>query len=143
MASDALLLGRRTYEGFAEAWPSRTDEIGFADKMNSMTKYVVSTTLGNAGWNNSRVIKDEVVDQIARLKQQPGDDILVYGSGELLHTLLQHDLVDELRLMIFPVVLGAGKRLFRDGADLTALRLVEAKPTAEVVTLILQRKEGS
>jgi dihydrofolate reductase len=141
MASDALLLGRRTYEAFAEAWPSRTDEVGFADKMNAMPKFVVSTTLETAEWNNSTVIRGNVAEDVSRLKQQPGGDILVYGSGELLHTLLQHDLVDELRLMIFPVVLGKGKRLFRDGADTTALSLVETKATGAVAILTLQRTD--
>jgi dihydrofolate reductase len=144
LAADALLLGRKTYEGFAEAWPSRTDEIGFADKMNTMPKFVVSTTLDEPEWNNSTVIKGDVAAEISRLKQQPGQDLLVYGSGELLGTLLEHDLVDELRLMVFPVVLGGGKRLFADGAGMSGFKLAETKPTGEVVTLILQRvEEGS
>jgi dihydrofolate reductase len=139
LASDALLLGRKTYQGFAEAWPSRTDEAGFADKMNTMPKFVVSTTLETAEWNNSTVIRDKVAEQVSRLKQQPGGDILVAGSGELVHTLMQHDLVDELRLMVFPVVLGSGKRLFKDGAGPTAMRLVETKTTGAVVILTLRR----
>jgi dihydrofolate reductase len=144
LAADALLLGRKTYEGFAEAWPSRTDEIGFADKMNTMPKFVVSTTLDEPEWNNSTVIKGDIAAEVSRLKQQPDQDLLVYGSGELLGTLLQHGLVDELRLMVFPVVLGGGKRLFADGADMTALKLVETKPTGSVVILTLQRaEEGS
>jgi dihydrofolate reductase len=144
LAADALLLGRKTYEGFAEAWPSRTDEIGFADKMNTMPKFVVSTTLDEPEWNNSTVIKGDVAAEISRLKQQPGQDLLVYGSGELLGTLLEHDLVDELRLMVFPVVLGSGKRLFADGAGMSGFKLAETKPTGEVVTLILHRaEEGS
>jgi dihydrofolate reductase len=144
LAADALLLGRRTYEGFAAAWPSRTDEVGFAEKMNTMPKFVVSTTLEEAEWNNSTVIKGDVTEEISRLKQQPGGDILVAGSGELVQTLMQHDLVDELRLMVFPVLLGSGKRLFADGAGATAFKLVEVKPTGEVVTLTLRRaEEGS
>ena len=144
LAADALLLGRKTYEGFAEAWPSRTDEIGFADKMNTMPKFVVSTTLDEPEWNNSTVIKGDVAAEISRLKQQPGQDLLVYGSGKLVGTLLQHDLVDELRLMVFPVVLGSGKRLFADGAGMSGFKLAETKPTGEVVTLILHRaEEGS
>ena len=143
-AADALLLGRRTYEGFAAAWPSRTDEVGFAEKMNAMPKFVVSTTLEEAEWNNSTVIKGDVTEEISRLKQQPGGDILVAGSGELVQTLMQHDLVDELRLMVFPVLLGSGKRLFADGAGATSFKLVEAKPTGEVVTLTLRlAEEGS
>jgi dihydrofolate reductase len=144
LAADALLLGRKTYEGFAEAWPSRTDEIGFADKMNTMPKFVVSTTLDEPEWNNSTVIKGDVAAEVSRLKQQPGQDLLVYGSGQLLGTLLEHDLVDELRLMVFPVVLGSGKRLFADGAGMSGFKLAETKPTGEVVTLILHRaEEGS
>jgi dihydrofolate reductase len=144
LAADALLLGRKTYEGFAEAWPSRTDEVGFAEKMNTMPKYVVSTTMDKAGWNNSTVIKGDVAKEVARLKQEPGGNILVYGSGQLVKTLMEHDLVDELVLMVFPVVLGSGKRLFQDGVDRTALELVETKPAGSVVILIYQRaEEGS
>ncbi len=136
MASDALLLGRVTYEGFAAAWPSRTGE--FADKMNGMSKYVVSTTLKQAAWNNSKIIKANVAEELAKLKAMPGGDILVAGSGQLVHTLMQHDLVDEYRLMVFPVILGSGKRLFQDEGKWAALKLVEAKPvgTEGVLTLI-------
>ena len=144
LTADALLLGRKTYEGFAAVWPTVTDEVGFAEKMNTMPKYVVSTTLADPEWNNSTVIKGDIAAEVSRLKQQPDQDLLVYGSGELLGTLLQHGLVDELRLMVFPVVLGGGKRLFADGADMTALKLVETKPTGSVVILTLQRaEEGS
>ncbi len=106
--------------------------------MNSMPKFVVSTTLDAADWNNSTVIKDDVAEGVAKLKQQHGGDILVAGSGELVQTLMQHNLVDEYRLMVFPVVLGSGKRLFRDGADTTALRIVETKPAGSVVILTLR-----
>ena len=135
-ASDAALLGRVTYQGFAAAWPSRTGE--FADKMNGMPKYVVSTTLEKADWNNSTLIKSNVAEEVSRLKAMPGQDILVAGSAQLVHTLMQHDLVDEYRLMVFPVVLGKGKRLFNDGSERHALRLVEAKPVglAGVITLV-------
>jgi dihydrofolate reductase len=135
-ASDAALLGRVTYQEFAAAWPSRTGE--FADKMNGMPKYVVSTTLEQADWNNSTLIKGNVVEEVSRLKAMPGQDILVAGSAQLVHTLMQHDLVDEYRLMVFPVVLGKGKRFFHDGSEKHALRLVEAKPvgSAGVITLI-------
>ena len=144
LAADALLLGRKTYEGFAEAWPSRTDEVGFAEKMNTMPKYVVSTTLADPEWNNSTVIKGDVAAEVARLKEEAGGDILVAGSGQLVETLMQHDLVDEFRLMVFPVVLGSGKRLFPDGADTTAFRLVEARPAGSVAIITLQRaEEGS
>src|SRR3989441_8885079 len=101
LEADALLLGRMTYEGFAKAWPSRTGE--FADKFNNMPKYVVSSTLEEADWNNSTLIKDDVAEQVSKLKQQPGGDILVNGSVQLVDTLMQHDLVDEYRLMVFPV----------------------------------------
>jgi dihydrofolate reductase len=136
MASDALLLGRVTYEGFAAAWPSRTGE--FADKMNGMAKYVVSTTLERAGWNNSTVIKSNVVGELSKLKAWEGGDILVAGSGQLVQTLTQHNLVDEYRLMVFPLLVGGGKRLFQDGGERLALRLAEAKPvgSAGVLTLV-------
>lgn len=136
LASDALLLGRVTYEGFAEAWPSRTDEVGFADKMNSMAKFVVSTTLDEVEWNNSTLIKDNVAEEVSKLKQQPGQDILVAGSRQLVHTLMQHDLVDEYRLMVFPVVLGSGKRLFEDGSEKTRLKLVDTKTVGEGVLIL-------
>src|SRR5256886_13449202 len=115
-ASDALLLGRVTYEGFAKAWPSRKDDVGFADRMNSMPKYVVSTTLNKVDWNNSRLIKGNIAEEVKELKQQPGNDILVYGSGKLVNRPLHDDFVDELRLMVHPVVLGSGKRLFDNTA---------------------------
>lgn len=134
-ASNALLLGRVTYQEFAAAWPSRKGE--FADKMNGMKKYVVSTTLERAEWNNSVVIKSDVVNQISKLNAAEGGDILVAGSGNLVQTLFQHHLVDELRLMVFPVLLGGGLRLFRDGGDKISLRLVESKPVGSgVLTLV-------
>ena len=126
-ASDALLLGRVTYQGFAKAWPSMTDEQGFADRMNSLPKYVVSKTLQRVDWNNSRLIKGNIAEEVAKLKQQPGRDILVAGSGKLVHTLMQHDLIDEYRLMVHPVVLGSEKSLFRDGINRKVLRLVGTK----------------
>lgn len=139
LASDALLLGRVTYQGFAAAWPSIKDESGFADRMNGISKYVVSTTLQQAGWNNSHLIKSQVVEQVSKLKTMPGQDILVAGSGQLVRTLIQHDLVDEYRLMVYPVILGGGKRLFQDGSDPRALRLVEAKPVGSgILTLVYQ-----
>ncbi len=113
-ASDALLLGRVTYQGFAAAWPSMTDDEGFADRMNGLPKHVVSTTLDEVEWNNSRLIKENIAENITELKQQPGQDILVFGSGQLVQSLMEHNLVDEFRLMVFPVVLGSGKRLFQD-----------------------------
>jgi dihydrofolate reductase len=136
MASDALLLGRVTYEGFAKAWPSMKDEWGFADKMNSMPKFVVSATLKETGWNNSRVIKENVAEEVAKLKRQTERDILVYGSADLVHSLMRYDLIDEYRLMVFPIILGTGKRLFGDGSDTTVLRLVEAKTFSSGVVLL-------
>jgi len=142
-ASDALLLGRVTYEGFAKAWPAMTDEQGFADRMNSLPKYVVSTTLSEATWNNSRLIKEHVVEEIAALKQQSGQDILVAGSADLVHTLMQHDLVDEYKLMVHPVLVGEGKRLFKDGIDKLVLKLVGTKAfSSGIVILTYQPARG-
>jgi dihydrofolate reductase len=112
-----------------------TDEVGFAEKMNSMPKYVVSSTLESADWNNSTVINGDVVEEVAKL----GGNILVAGSAQLVQTLMDHDLVDEYRLMIYPVLLGSGKRLFKDGVDQTALQLVETNQTGQVATVVLQR----
>ena len=139
MASDALLLGRVTYQGFADAWPSRSGD--FADKFNNMPKYVVSTTLAAAEWNNSTLIRENVAEEVAKLKQQAGGDILVNGSATLVHTLVEHALVDEYRLMVFPVVLGSGKRLFPERNDSAALQLVEAKPAADVLILTYRPAE--
>ena len=126
-ASDALLLGRVTYEGFAAAWPSMKDEQGFADRMNGLPKYVVTTTLTDFTWNNARAIEGDVVAAVQALKEQEGQDILIYGSGALAQTLRQHGLIDEYRLMIHPVTLGGGKRLFAEGEDTTALRLTDTR----------------
>ena len=123
LEAEALLLGRVTYEGFAEAWPPRTGR--FADKMNAMPKHVASTTLSELGWNNSTLLERDVPTAVAALKQGDGGPILVAGSRTLAHTLIEHDLVDELRLMVFPVVLGSGKRLFPSSPDKRTLRLVE------------------
>lgn len=132
-ASGGLLLGRVTYEGFAKFWPTAHDEFG--DKMNSLPKYVVSTTLEETSWNNSQLIKEDVAQKITELKQEAGKDLLVNGSGELVKTLLQHDLVDEYKLMIFPVVLGTGKRLFKDGIS-ASLELVAAESFKTGVVLL-------
>jgi len=137
MRADALLLGRVTYQGFAQAWPGRSDEAGFADKFNSMPKYVFSTTLEQAEWNNSTLLRGDVAGEVSKLKQQPGGDILVNGSRTLVHTLMEHDLVDEYRLMVFPIVIGAGKRLFEDGSKKTPLRLTEAKPVGPDGVIVL------
>ena len=138
-ASGALLLGRVTYQGFAAAWPSMKDEWGFADRMNNLPKYVVSTTLSEVAWNNSRLIKDDIAAEISRLKQEVEQDILIYGSGNLIETLMDHDLIDEYQLLVYPVVLGSGARLFRDRSDKKVLKLVEAKALGpDVVALIYQ-----
>ena len=134
-ASDALLLGRVTYEGFAAAWPSRTDEQGFAERMNSLPKYVVSTTLGHLEWQNSHLITDHVAQEIDRLKRQPGQDILVAGSGQLVQTLIRYDLIDAYRLLVYPVVLGKGQRLFEDGSMAT-LKLVDSAPLGSGVVAL-------
>ena len=135
-ASDALLLGRVTYEGFAAAWPTMTDEQGFADRMNGLPKFVVSTTLQEAEWNNSTLIQGDVAQEVSGLKQQPGQDILIYGSADLVNTLMQHDLIDEYRLMVFPVVLGGGKRLFGDRSDPTTLKLAGTWTTSTGVAIL-------
>jgi dihydrofolate reductase len=139
LASDALLLGRVTYQGFADAWPSRTGE--FADKFNSMPKYVVSTTLNTLEWNNSHLINGDVAREVPKLKEQFGGDVVVHGSGQLVNSLKERDLVDEYRLMVFPVVLGTGKRLFADGGDLVPLKLADTRQVGPdgVVILTYQR----
>ena len=135
--SEALLLGRVTYQRFAAAWPSRKNE--FADKLNSMPKYVVSSTLEKAEWNNSTVLRGDVVAEVSKLRQESSGDIVVHGSAQLVQTLIEHDLVDELRLMVFPVVLGTGKRLFGDTSDKKRMRLASSKTVGDgVVILIFQ-----
>jgi len=126
LAADALLLGRKTYEGFAAAWPTMEGTGAFGERMNGLPKYVVSTTLKKLEWNNSRLIDKNVVEAVTKLKQEPGQDILVFGSGALTQTLIEHDLVDQYNLLVHSVVLGSGKRLFKDGAH-TNLKLVETK----------------
>ena len=138
MASDALLLGRRTYEAFAEAWPSRTGE--FADKFNTMPKYVVSTTLEDPSWGNTTVVRGDIGAEVRKLKADVQGDILVNGSIQLVNTLIDEGLVDELRLMVYPTLLGAGARLFSDRAQAAALRLSECKPAGETVILIYEPK---
>lgn len=130
---DALLLGRVTYEGFAASWPSRKGD-PYSDRINSMPKYVVSTTLTSVGWN-ARLIKGKTDTEIASLRQQPGGDLLVFGSTTLVDTLMRHGLVDEYRLLVYPVVLGGGKRLFKDGRSGT-LKLTETKPFGSDVVLL-------
>jgi dihydrofolate reductase len=141
LESEALLLGRVTYDGFAEAWPSREGE--FADKFNTMPKYVVSSTLEKADWNNSTVIKDDLTDEVAKLKDELEGDIVVHGSARLVQALMENDLVDELRLMVFPVVLGTGKRLFGETTDKKRLRLADSKTVGDgVAVLTYERAPG-
>jgi dihydrofolate reductase len=140
--ADAQLLGRVTYQGFAAAWPTMTDDVGFAEKMNSMPKYVVSTTLDGAEWNNSTLIKGDVAEEVSKLKQQVDGDILVAGSATLVNTLMKDNLVDELRLMVFPIVLGSGKRLLGDGLGRTNLRLTDSKALdSGILILTYERAE--
>jgi dihydrofolate reductase len=134
-ASDALLLGRITYEGFAAAWPEMEDDEGeFARRMNAMPKYVASRTLTNAEWNAS-IITGDVPEAVAKLKERPDQNLLLYGSSALLNTLLQHDLIDQYRLMIHPVVLGQGKRLFGEASREKPLRLVDVSTTSTGVMI--------
>jgi dihydrofolate reductase len=135
--SDALLLGRVTYEGFARAWPGRTDELGFADKFNSMPKYVVSSTLKDPTWNNSTVLSGDLPDEVQKLKEKHDGDIVVHGSAQLVQGLLEDDLVDELRVMLFPVVLGSGKRLFGETSDKKPLRLADSKIVGDGVAILI------
>jgi dihydrofolate reductase len=140
LGHEALLLGRVTYEGFAKAWPDITDDVGFADKMNAMPKYVVSKSLTQADWNNSTVLSGDLATEVTALKAQDGGDILVAGSATLVRGLTDLGLVDEYRLMVFPIVLGEGKRLFEGVGDAAALTLAEAKPlTSGTVILTYHR----
>lgn len=139
--AETQLLGRVTYDGFAAAWPSRTGE--FAEKMNKSPKYVVSSTLDNPSWENTTVIRGDVAEEVSKLKQQAGGTILVAGSPQLVRTLLDHGLVDELRLMVFPVVLGKGKRLFDDGLAKNAFQLVESRPVGpDGIVILIYRPAG-
>jgi dihydrofolate reductase len=140
LSSEALLLGRVTYEGFAAAWPTREGE--FADKFNSMPKYVVSSTLDNPEWANSTVLDGDVAQEVAKVKEEQDGDIVVHGSAQLVQTLLEHDLVDELRLMVFPVVLGSGKRLFGETSEKKSLRLVDSKVVGDGVAILVYEPAG-
>jgi dihydrofolate reductase len=144
LGAQALLLGRRSYDWFASRWPARSGEL--ADRLNTMPKYVVSSTLEDARWPNSTVLEGEVVGEVSRLKQQLDREILVAASFRLVNTLLEHDLVDELRLKIFPVVLGAGERLFAETSNTKALRLVLSRIVDDNVaylTFEVVREAGS
>jgi dihydrofolate reductase len=135
MNSDAMLLGRRTYEGFAEAWPGREGE--FADRFNSMPKYVVSSTLRDPQWTNTTVLDGDLAGAVTELRERPGGDVVVHGSAQLVQGLLAADLVDELRLMVFPVVLGAGKRLFGATDDTKPLRLSDSTVVGDGVAIMV------
>ena len=144
VASDAMLLGRVTYQGFAAAWPEMTDEAGFADRMNSLPKYVASRTLDKLEWQNSHLIEGDVVDAVSALKQQEGQNILVGGSGRLANVLLRADLVDELRFLVSPLVLGSGRRFFEDGSAPRTMELVEAVSLdMGVLALTYRRQRGA
>jgi dihydrofolate reductase len=138
--SDALLLGRSTYEGFAAAWPKMEEAEGdFAIRMNTLPKYVASTTLENADWNNSTIIRQNVPDAVAQLKRAPGGNILIGGSGMLAKTLMEHNLIDEIRMLVHPIVVGAGKRLFEGTTKPTGLKLVDTRAfSSGVVALTYQ-----
>lgn len=123
--SDGLLLGRKTWEIFAAIWPSRSGEFAYVDQINSMAKYVASTTLKDLDWENSHLIEGDVAEGVAKLKQQRGQDLVLYGCHDLMHSLLDHDLIDEYRLVVQPVLLGKGRTLLRDGAERVNLDLVD------------------
>src|SRR3954454_1444074 len=135
MESDALLLGRRTYEGFADSWPKREGE--FADKFNNMPKYVVSSTLNDPDWSNTTVLDGDLAEEVSKLRDGPDGDIVVHGSAQLVQELVENDLVDELRLMVFPVVLGSGKRLFGETSDKKSLKLTDSKTVGDGVAILI------
>jgi dihydrofolate reductase len=134
-ASDALLLGRVTYDEFVASWPLRSGD-PFTDKMNSMAKFVASTTLPEPLEWNATLLKGDVAEEVAKLKQEPGQDILIYGSGQLVSTLMQHNLIDVYRIMLYPLALGSGKRFFRDGVGKTTLTLSDTKTTSTGVVVL-------
>ena len=142
-ASDAILLGRVTYEGFAAAWPSRTDDDGFADRINSLPKFVVTATLDELEWNNSKAIKGNIAGKVRKLKEEPGQDVLVYGSAQLVNSLIPMDLIDEFQIMVFPVVLGSGKRLFGNGIDKVGLKLVKTTSFESGVVVLTYQRAGN
>lgn len=136
LEAEAQLLGRVTYEGFAAAWPTMTDDLGFAEKFNAMPKYVFSSTLEKAEWNNSTILSGDFAEEIGKLKQRVDGIILVAGSAQLVQGLIEHDLVDEIRLMVFPVLLGSGKRLFAEHPAKKPLRLVDTKTVGAGIAVL-------
>jgi dihydrofolate reductase len=141
MGADALLLGRRTYEGFAAAWPSREGE--FADKFNNMPKYVVSSTMKDPGWTNSTVVDGDLAHAVAKIKRDHNGEVVVAGSAQLAQSLIEQDLVDELRLMVFPVILGSGKRLFGETDDKKPLKLTSSKMVGDGVAILVYEPDRS
>jgi dihydrofolate reductase len=142
--SDALLMGCVTYQIHAAAWPSPTDEEGFADRMNSLPKYVVSSTLETVEWNNSRLIRRDIPEEVNKLKREIQRAILIDGGSDLVNLLMRHDLIDEYRLLVHPVVVGKGKRLFQGGSQMEQLKLIEAKPfSTGVVALTYQSSRNA
>jgi len=141
-AAGAILLGRVTYQIFATFWPSAPGDQEFANRMNSIEKYVVSTTLKEAEWNNTVILRGDIAEEVSKLKQPHGGDILIYGSADLVNSLMKHDLIDEYRLLVFPVVLGSGKRLFRDESDTSHLRLVGTRAFSSGIVLLSYQPAG-
>ena len=151
-SSDALLMGRETYEVFATYWPAKMEsgdgpgEEGFSERINTITKYVASTTLKELTWNNSHLIKGDVAQEVSKLKQQPGMNIVMYGAGEVAHTLIQHGLIDEVHLMLFPIIAPVTEnstRLFNDAGDIPILKLMETKPTASGIVIHKYQIDGN
>jgi len=141
--ADAFLLGRKTYEIFSGYWPNHNDAADpIASKLNALPKYVASTTLKSADWNNSQLLSANVVDEVTKLKAQPGNELQVHGSGNLAQTLIEHDLIDEYRLLYFPVHLGSGKKLFADGAKSAALKLLTTTTTSTGVVIATYEPAG-
>jgi dihydrofolate reductase len=134
--SEAQLLGRVTYEGFAAAWPKMEDDAGFAERMNSMPKYVFSSTLEEADWNNTTILSGDFATEVAKLKQDVDGVILVAGSRRLVQGLIEHDLLDELRLMVFPVILGSGKRVFGEAEEKNPLKLIDSKVVGDGIAVL-------
>jgi dihydrofolate reductase len=139
--SDGLLFGRKTYEFFAALFPSRSGEFPYVDRVNSMAKYVASTTLKNLEWENSHLIEGDVPKAVAELKQQSGQDLVIYGCHDLMHNLLEHELIDEYRLWVYPIVLGKGRSFFNDGVERMALDLVDATVIPSGVAVLTYRSQ--